>query len=156
MKQTKLIAECNCKVFDENYSEFRHENRKIVTVRDKGHLTEYRYKNDSSNHLAKYRVDGGLISDGAKCDFLLLNCERKQSYFIELKGSDISRAIDQIDGSIDKLKADLPEFAFFARIVLSRVNTTKLRMEKYLRLEKKVKSLKGNLQQQTRLMEEVI
>jgi len=128
-----------------------------VSFKDKGHSTEYRYNNQSSNHLAKYRVDGGLISDdGAKCDFLLLNCEQKLSYFIELKGSDIIRAIEQIDRSIDKLKTDLPNFAFFARIVLSRVNTIDLKNTKFLKLEKKLNSLNGNLKKKTRLLEELI
>ena len=150
------MPKCNCKAFNSDF-EFQHENRNIVSFKDKGHSTEYRYKNQSSNNLAKYRVDGGLISDNdAKCDFLLLNCEQKQSYFIELKGSDISRAIEQIDRSIDKLKVDLPDFIFFARIVLSRVNTTNLKNTKLLKLEKKVKSLKGNLIKKTRLIEETI
>ena len=155
MKQT-TISECNCKAFNSNF-EFQHDNRNIVPFKDKGHSTEYRYKNQSSNHLAKYRVDGGLISDdGAKCDFLLLVCEQKQSYFIELKGSDMIRAIEQIDRSIDKLKTDLSNFAFFARIVLSRINTTDLKSTKFLKLEKKVKSLKGDLKKTNRLLEEVI
>jgi len=150
------MPKCNCKAFNSNF-EFQHDNRNIVPCKDKGHSTEYRYKNQSSNHLAKYRVDGGLIlDDGAKCDFLLLNCEQKQSYFIELKGSDIIRAIEQIDRSIDKLKADLSDFAFYARIVLSRVNTIDLKHTKLLRLEKKVESLKGDLKKQTRLLEEAI
>jgi len=148
------MSECNCKAFNKNF-EFQHDNRNIVPFKDKGHSTEYRYKNQSSNHLAKYRVDGGLISDdGAKCVFLLLNCEQKQSYFIELKGSDIIRAIEQIDRSIDLLKCNLSDFAFFARIVLTRVNTADLRHTKFLKLEKKVKSLKGDLKKQTKLLEE--
>ena len=150
------MPKCNCKAFNSNF-EFQHDNRNIVPCKDKGHSTEYRYKNQSSNHLAKYRVDGGLIlDDGAKCDFLLLNCEQKQSYFIELKGSDIIRAIEQIDRSIDKLKADLSDFAFYARIVLSRVNTIDLKHTKLLRLEKKVEFLKGDLKKKTRLLEEAI
>jgi hypothetical protein len=151
------MPECACKVFDKNHSEFQHKNEKIVTVRDKGHSTEYRYKNQSSNHLAKYRVDGGLISDdGAKCDFLLLNCEQKQSYFIELKGSDLVQAVKQIDRSVDLLKYKLIDFSIFARIALTRVNTTSLTKIEFLRLEKKVKSLKGNLKKKSRLLEEVV
>ena len=156
MKQPKTIPECNCKSFSSNF-EFQHDNRMIVSFKDKGHSTEYRCMNHSVNHLAKYRIDGGLIPDNnAKCDFLLLNCEQKQSYFIELKGSDIVRAIEQIDRSIDILKDELLDFAFFARIVLSRVNTIDLKNIKLLKLEKKVKSLKGDLKKQSRLLEEAI
>ena len=152
-----MIPECNCKAFERNF-EFQHDERNIVPFKDKGHSTEYRYINQSSDHLAKYIVDGGLITDnGAKCDYLLLNCEKKQSYFIELKGSDIIRALEQIDRSIDLLKNDLSDFSFFARIVVTRINTTNLeKNSKFLRLEKKVKSLKGNLKKQSRLLEETV
>lgn len=156
MKQLKIMPECNCKAFNTNF-EFQHDNRSRVIIKDKGHSTEYRYLNQSSNHLAKYRVDNGLIADNdAKCDFLLLNCEQKKSYFIELKGSNLIHAIDQIDRSIDELKSQLSEFSIFARIVVTRVNTIDLKNTKFLKLDKKVKSLKGDLKKQTRLLEETI
>ncbi|GAB6009165.1 hypothetical protein [Dysgonomonas reticulitermitis] len=155
MKQTKPMPECNCKAFSTCF-EFQHDNRKIIPIRDKRHKTEYRYINKSANHLAKYRVDGGLISSGKKCDFLLLNCEQKQSYFIELKGSDMSQAIDQIDRSIDLLRHNLTGFAFFARIVLTKSPPTRVKNTKQVKLEDKLKSLNGGLISRTRLFEEVI
>jgi len=125
---------------------------------DKGHSTEYRYINLSSDHLAKYRVDGGLIMDGGvKCDFLLLNCEKKQAYFIELKGSDIFHAIDQISRSIDLLKDHLKNFAVFARIVVTRVNTTNLKNDRrYLKLKRKVESLHGNFKEQSKKLVDTV
>ena len=153
MKQTETKPKCNCKVF-KNHCNFHHEQRPIVTCKDKGSKVKYIYKNKDSNYLSIYRVDGGLIDNGAKCDYLLLNCEKQQSYFIELKGSDLSHAIDQIDRSINILKNDLSGFAFFARIVLTRVNTTDLIDPKLIRLERKVNGLNGNLKKQTGLLEE--
>ena len=148
--------ECNCKAFAHSF-DFQHDDRETVPFRDKGHSTEYRYTNRSSSHLAKYRIDGGLIGDdGVKCDFLLLNCEKKQAFFIELKGSDLIHAVDQIDGSVDKLKNNLSGFAFFARIVVTRVNTIDLHHLKFRRLENKVNAMKGNLKKQTRLLEETV
>ena len=149
------MLECNCKAFNTDF-EFQHENRKVVTFKDKGSAT-YKYPNKDNNHLAKYRVDGGLIADkGKKCDYLLLNCERKSSYFIELKGSDISHAIDQIERSIDELKKNLPNFSVFARIVLTRVNTTHLIDCKLKKLEKKVELLNGNLMKSSGSFEEPV
>lgn len=149
------MPECNCKAFNSHF-EFQHENRNIVTFKDKG-ISEYKYINQSSNHLAKYRVDGGLITDeGAKCDFLLLNCEQKQSYFIKLKGSDMIHAIEQIDQSIESIKNSLLDFAFFARIVLTRVPSIDVKSTKLVKLEKKLKSLKGDLKKQTRLLQEAV
>jgi len=149
-----MTQKCNCKLFNRNF-EFQHDNRKIVSFKDQGHATEYRYENKRSDYLAKYKIDQGLISDnGAKCDFLLLNCQQKQAYFIELKGSDISRSIEQIDRSIDKLLPYLSGFSCYARIVLSRVNTIALKNPKFLKLDKKIKSLRGDLKKQCRLLEE--
>jgi len=155
MKPPNPNLKCNCKAFNDDF-EFQHKDKPIVPFKDKGHSTEYRYKNKSVNHLAKYRVDGGLIKKGKKCDFLLLNCEKKQSYFIELKGSDLIRAIEQIDSSINVLKSKLSGFSFSARIVLTRANTPALKDPKLLKLEKKVKSLKGNLLKQTILLKETV
>jgi hypothetical protein len=145
---------CNCKAFNNSF-EFQHEVKKNVSFKDKGR-PEYRCNNPDADHLAKYRVDGGLITDDAKCDYLLLNCEKKQSYFIELKGCDLIHAIEQIDKSIEKLKHCLPDFKIFARIVLTRVNTVDLRDTRYMRLKKKVKQLNGNLLHQSKKLEEDI
>jgi hypothetical protein len=136
---------CNCKPFDSHF-EFQHEQRTTVICKDKGSKPKYIYDNRSSDYLTKYRVDGGLIDNsGAKCDYLLLNCNKSQSFFIELKGSDIIHAIEQIDRSIDLLKDKLAGLSVFARIVVTRVNTPVLKDTRYLRLKKKVESLNGNL-----------
>lgn len=149
------MHKCKCKPFDSHF-DFQHERRAIVVCEDKGSKTKYICDNQSKNYLSKYRVDGGLINDaGAKCDFLILNCNKHKSFFIELKGSDIIRAIEQIDRSIDLIKNNLDDFSVFARIVLTRVNTIELKDIKYLKLEKKVKLLNGDILQQTRRLEEV-
>jgi hypothetical protein len=146
------MPNCNCTPFDTHF-EFQHEQRAIVVCEDKG-KTKYIYNNQSRDNLSKYRVDGGLITEGVKCDYLLLNCNKQNSYFIELKGSDIIKAIEQIDRSIDLLKDTLTGFSISVRIVLTRVNTVELKNSKYLRLQKRVKQLHGNLVQKTRELEE--
>ena len=147
---------CNCKVFDGKYADFRHDNRDIVSIKEKKSTYKYYNKNNQIlNHLAQYRVDGRLISDdGKKCDYLLLNCERKQAFFIELKSSDLLDAIKQITRNIEALKDRLRGFSIFARIALTRVNTADFRYPEYTRLQKKVESLNGNLVQTSRLLEE--
>ena len=149
------MPHCTCRISDTCF-EFQHEQRSTVVCKDKG-KTQYIYENQSNDFLSKYLIDGGLIANGVKCDFLLLNCDKQHAYFIELKGSDIIHAIEQIDHSIDTLKSQLAKDSkIFARIVLTRVNTNELKNPKYLRLEKKVKSLNGNLKQQTRELKEVV
>lgn len=145
----------SCKPFETCF-EFHNQNRKIVTLTDKKSSTTYIYENNSSNKLTKYRVDDCLIDDhNSKCDFLLLNCDKKESYFVELKGSDLIKAVEQIDRSIDLLHSKFKDFSVNGRIVLTRVNTTDLKNTKLIRLEEKIKRLNGNLKKQTRQMTEV-
>lgn len=143
-----------CKPY-ENCFEFAEQKNKIVTFTDVRSSTKYIYENDSLDELTKYRVDGCLINDdNSKCDYLLLNCTKEVSYFVELKGSDLTKAVEQIDRSIDILHKDFKEYSVEARIVLTRVNTTDLKSTKFIRLERKLKSLNGKLIKKTRLLTE--
>lgn len=151
----KQFSSMPCQLF-ENCFDFVNQKHSKVTCYDQRSATAFIYDNRNSDSLSKYRIDGCLISDdGAKCDYLLLNCDKKSSYFIELKGSDLIRAVEQIDRSIDILIASINDFRINARIVLTRVNTIDLRNTKYLRLEKRIKNLGGNLKKQSRQMTEV-
>jgi hypothetical protein len=139
-----------CKPY-ENCFEFVDQKNKIVSFSDRKSKTKYIYENDSFDSLTKYRVDGCLINDeDFKCDYLLLNCTKEVSYFVELKGSDLIKAIEQIDRSIDILHKDFEEYAVEARIVLTRVNTTDLKSTKLIKLEGRLKKLNGKLIKQTR------
>jgi hypothetical protein len=144
-----------CKPFNKCF-DFHHQKIAIVTFTDKRSSTTFVYRNNSLDDLTKYKVDGCLIADdGAKCDCLLLNCDNKKCYFIELKGSDLIRAVEQIDRALDILVNHLHEFSVEARIVLTRVNTIDLRSSKYLKLEKRIKKLNGELKKQSRQMTEI-
>jgi hypothetical protein len=143
-----------CKPY-ENCFEFAEQKNKIVTCSDRKSSTKYIYENDSLDTLSKYRVDGCLINDDdSKCDYLLLNRTKEVSYFVELKGSDLIKAVEQINRSIDILHKDFKEYSVEARIVLTRVNTTDLKSAKLIRLESKLKKLNGKLIKQTRQLTE--
>jgi hypothetical protein len=143
-----------CKPYDECF-EFAEERMKIVTCEDARSDTKFIYKNNSKDFLTKYRVDGCLIKDkNSKCDYLLLNCTKKISYFIELKGSDLIKAVEQIDRSITVLHQDFNDYTVEARIVLTRVNTTDLKSSKLISLERRLKKLNGKLIKQTRQLTE--
>lgn len=101
------------------------DTRKVAVIRDKsGGRAEFRYKNPNANLLHLHEVDGCLMPSKTdeKCDFLLLNCEKKKAFFIELKGSDLLKATSQIRTAIDFLKKDLAEFSFHARVSLNKHN----------------------------------
>lgn len=80
--------------------------RKIVTVAENG--VRYRLENLDDYFSAVFRIDGGIVKDTSqkKCDRLILLRKDKGAYgamelFVELKGGNISRAIDQLDSTVD-------------------------------------------------------
>ena len=146
-----------CKPFAQKFDDcldFEHEIRPLVVCRDHKGKSEYRYNNQSRNHLSLYRVDACLIADtGAKCDYLLLNCDQSMAFFIELKGSDLIQAVRQIDRAISLLSLGLKAFpVFHGRIALTRVNTTDFKNSEYLKLQKRLKALGGDLRQGSKVL----
>lgn len=122
--------------------------------KDKKNISKYVAQFVPPRRATVYEVDDCLITEGQrKCDFLILDCDRKAAYFIELKNPDLSAAISQLNSSLDlllpKLKSTMPDVRVHARIVLSRVNRADLRDSKYVAFQKKIDSLGGTLKQQS-------
>lgn len=117
--------------------------RKNALVAENGR--RYRASNASGKLLSCYKVDGGLIQDGRRCDFALtVNCDSKV-YFIELKGGDISHAADQIQTTITNLNIKLKNVVIFARIVCTHVSRPNIRRPQLIRLEQLVAQTTGNV-----------
>jgi hypothetical protein len=119
------------------------DTRRTVVVRDTGNPQEYRVTNSSSKELCKIRVDGCLITAGEKCDYLILSCQDKLAFFVELKGQDLIKALGQIDTSISRLIAEMPDFKFYARIVLNRNPTPDINSSVEIKLKKRLKQQNG-------------
>lgn len=52
--------------------------------------------------MTKVNVDGCQITDGIRCDYLILDhCHNE--YFVELKGKDLPHAIEQLEATIQQL-----------------------------------------------------
>lgn len=79
-------------------------------------------------HCRRYHVDGYILKsqDGNKCDYLLVNDDGKDAYFIEMKGGEIDDAPKQLEASIEALKDSLKGYYFFQRIVCSKAGTHKM------------------------------
>ncbi|MFV0582806.1 MAG: hypothetical protein ACK5N4_12260 [Parabacteroides gordonii] len=60
------------------------------------------FSNPENNNLTKIIVDGCQITEGVKCDFLVLD-HNNNEYFIELKGKDIPHALEQLEATIKQL-----------------------------------------------------
>ncbi len=97
--------------------------RSNATCAEKG--KRYNLINDGGYTISLFHVDGGMISgvqDVQKCDFLyvVFDSECPTAIFVELKGTDIRHAIQQIKETIDRYGTALQR-RICARIVCSTV-----------------------------------
>jgi uncharacterized protein YxeA len=112
------------------------ERQKIIVSRDRGQSREHRANNKDDSHVTHYRIDGVVITgEQNKCDFLLINEDKKMAYLIELKGSDIKKAIDQLQQTEMTLKTQLSNYALKFRIIASKCRTHDIRSSKYQRFK---------------------
>ncbi|MBF0459333.1 MAG: hypothetical protein HQK99_15695 [Nitrospirae bacterium] len=97
------------------------DNRKIIVVEQK--RSKYTLTNEPEKYICKIDVDGCLVTEGMRCDYLVINCEDNVAYCVELKGKNLSHAIEQITQSIKLLSDKLTDCKINARIVLTKVTT---------------------------------
>ncbi|MCM1720885.1 hypothetical protein [Bacteroides ovatus] len=77
------------------------------------------FSNPNQHLLTKIKVDGCQITDGIRCDYLILDhCHNE--YFVELKGKDLPHAVEQLEASIQQLSAPNHTIKKKAIIVSSR------------------------------------
>ena len=77
-------------------------------------------RNDSRHSIRQFKIDGEVISknsEAARCDYLLLNDDAKRAYYIELKGSDLEKAIQQIESTVQIFQTSLPGYTTYRRII---------------------------------------
>lgn len=77
--------------------------------------------NPDRKYIRQIKVDGDVFPPGKepkRCDYLLLNDTDQTSYYIELKGSDIRTAMEQIDSTVSLIA---PYETMFRRIILHKV-----------------------------------
>jgi hypothetical protein len=125
-----------CNPFHDNPNCQLQANTSLYFVaKDKRATSEYRIQNPQHKFVVKLQVDGCLISSNnqRKCDFLFLACEQEKegiAYFVELKGSNLSDAIDQIKSTIELLYPKLSDFSFRCRIIQTRTPPTQVISQK--------------------------
>lgn len=131
------------------------EHAKIIKSKDGGNPQTHIANNIQEDYVTHYKIDGEVItSSDTRCDFLLINEDKKTAYFIELKGSDLCKAAEQIEATEIALAAQLSMYPSRRyRIVSNRVNTHDIHSSKYKRFQKKWGK---NLQQKVKLLEENI
>ena len=74
---------------------------------------QFRIEKPNNINLCKVQVDGCLINnnDVLKCDYLFKICQTNQVFLVELKGTDVIHAINQIVSTYEQIKGDLAQLA---------------------------------------------
>jgi len=117
----------------------------------------YELKNDNQSCVKKIAIDNCLISDTEvqKCDYAVLICNSEICCFIELKGSDIKHACDQILYTIRQLNDIVMKCQkIYARIIPSRYSAPNIRSRPKELLFRLCKKYNGDLKIQTRRFED--
>lgn len=76
--------------------------------------------NPEQKYIRQFKIDGEVLPAGTapqRCDYLLLDDTTQKSYYIELKGSDISVAIEQIESTISLISSSIQDYTILCRIV---------------------------------------
>ena len=116
----------------------KDSRQKIIVSRDDkeksvGKKCEHRAINNRNCLVRHYQVDGDILTDGKKCDFLVLNDDDKFAYLIELKRTKILEGMEQLKISHQKIKSALPDYQFLFRIVHAGTNTHAVRSQEVVR-----------------------
>lgn len=76
----------------ESQIKFEENRRKII------------FLNPSKLQYLKVKVDGCAIRDNSiRCDYLLVSNDEREERYVELKGTDVMHAIDQIEATIKRI-----------------------------------------------------
>ena len=106
------------------------------------------FSNPNQHLLTKITVDGCQITEGVKCDYLILDhCQNE--YFVELKGKDLPHAVEQLEASIQQLSNKSSNIKRQAIIVSSRnppSDTTVQRAKKEFKKKYNVELATKNVQ----------
>lgn len=100
-------------------------------------------ENQNGKYVRQFKVDGEVFPSGGngpkRCDYLILDDTGKQSYYIELKGSDIPRAIQQIESSIAEINPSIG-YDIHCRVIF-RTSTHEVKGAEVLRWKRKRKDV---------------
>ncbi len=93
------------------------DNRSTPSVSEKGKT--FQIDNKERYEVACVKVDDCVFNkkDGIKCDFLFEIAAKKKLFYVELKGSDIIKAIRQIGETLKQTNCLYPNWNYEARII---------------------------------------
>ena len=71
---------------------------KIISAEER--KKKFTLKNPNQINIIKVQVDGCLITNGQRCDYLFDIMATKTIYYVELKGKDVEKAAKQLKATI--------------------------------------------------------
>ncbi len=147
----------SCQNFRENHTDCTECSQNPI-INASENKSKYSLNNPHRREVCKISVDGCLVAEpqSKQCDYLFLSCNTSLAFFIELKGKDLTHAIQQLDKSIDNLSPNLEEFAINARVVLSKIQTPDLRTSKYKKFVTKINRLGGTFKHKNKILTETL
>ena len=111
------------------------EKQKIIVSRDYGSRRRHIAHNKRESRVKQFHLDRDVFPNNSCCDFLVLNTDAQEAYFIEIKGRDIDNAIRQLQSAEALCRGELADYHMRYRIVASRVNTHEIRGVAYRRFK---------------------
>lgn len=126
-----------------------NEKRKLCIAYENG--KKYQLNNLSDITIRKVKVDKCLPQNVGerRCDFLMDIEELNRVFFIELKGGDLNKAVNQIYSTVLYLKTEFMNYRIDARIVGSRDVPGFKNTPDYKKLAKEILPTKGTIERGT-------
>lgn len=98
-------------------------------------------ENPAGKYVRQFKVDGDVFPSGGngpkRCDYLILDDTDRHAYYIELKGSDVRRAIQQVESSIEEINPSIG-YKVHSRIIY-RTFTQEVKSAEVLRWKRRQK-----------------
>ncbi len=107
-----------------NKSLCNKKQRKVVS-REEGN--QHIIENRSQYCIYHYHIDGGIIpceyTSGERCDYMVEVTAKPRpiAFIIELKGSNLLKAMQQIDATVKRFGEKLSKYVIFPRLVCHRI-----------------------------------
>ncbi|MCM1259021.1 MAG: hypothetical protein NC307_14380 [Roseburia sp.] len=117
------------------------KRQKIIVSKENGR--EHRANNKGEDDVRKYKLDGDLVKNEKCCDYLVLNDTKKNAYFIELKGRNVSDAVEQLEAGKKKVELELEGYKMFFRIVGSKMRTHEIENTQFRKMKVKYEGRLG-------------
>ena len=111
------------------YKSLCQEQQAIIASSEQGR--QHRAVNSDRCFVTHYQIDGAVIRTGLRCDYLLINEDKSDAYLIELKGTDIVHAVDQLEVTAQTLKQALQNYHIKYRLVHTKARTHALMETKF-------------------------